>query len=306
MAALMAEAFSKVPNGELAAVGSRSLERASAFAERYRLERSYGSYDELVTDPDVDAVYIATPHTQHTDIALAAIDAGKAILVEKAFTATLTDTRKVIEAARCRGTFAMEAMWTRFNPAVTRIREAVANLEVGELRAIHGDLTAFRVYDPADRLFNPLTGGGAILDLGVYVISFAEQFLGAPDIVHAVGGSYPNGAEGEFGLLFGYHDGRSATLSGSFRTQGPARMMLLGTAGWIDVHPRFHRSPGITIWRGQEPEQLTFDSGYHFEVIHANECIAAGLTESDVMPLSDTLAVQTIMEQTLEQIHRAG
>ena len=299
MAATMAEAFAHVPNGELVAVGSRSLERAQAFATEHGIPRAHGSYEALAANPEIDAVYIATPHTQHTDIALAVIEAGKALLVEKSFSSTVEDTQRIIDAARARGTFAMEAMWTRFNPAIAAIRELIAAGEIGELRAVHGDLTAFRTYDPSDRLFNPETGGGVILDLGVYVISFAEAFLGVPDIVHTVGSLLPNGVEGSFSLLFGYDDGRSATLSGSFEAYGPGRFMLLGTKGWIDVHPRFHRSPSLTLWRGKEAEELSFESGYHFEVVHAGECIAAGRTESDVMPLDDTLAVQRIMAQAI-------
>ncbi len=302
MAATMAEAFAHVPNGELVAVGSRSLERAQAFATEHGIPRAHGSYEALAANPEIDAVYIATPHTQHTDIALAVIEAGKALLVEKSFSSTVEDTQRIIDAARARGTFAMEAMWTRFNPAIAAIRELIAAGEIGELRAVHGDLTAFRTYDPSDRLFNPETGGGAILDLGVYVISFAEAFLGVPDIVHTVGSLLPNGVEGSFSLLFGYDDGRSATLSGSFEAYGPGRFMLLGTKGWIDVHPRFHRSPSLTLWRGKEAEELSFESGYHFEVVHAGECIAAGRTESDVMPLDDTLAVQRIMAQAIADL----
>ena len=302
MAATMAEAFAHVPNGELVAVGSRSLERAQAFATEHGIPRAHGSYEALAANPEIDAVYIATPHTQHTDIALAVIEAGKALLVEKSFSFTVEDTQRIIDAARARGTFAMEAMWTRFNPAIAAIRELIAAGEIGELRAVHGDLTAFRTYDPSDRLFNPETGGGVILDLGVYVISFAEAFLGVPDIVHTVGSLLPNGVEGSFSLLFGYDDGRSATLSGSFEAYGPGRFMLLGTKGWIDVHPRFHRSPSLTLWRGKEAEELSFESGYHFEVVHAGECIAAGRTESDVMPLDDTLAVQRIMAQAIADL----
>lgn len=126
----------------------------------------------------MDAVYIATPHPQHTDIALAAIAAGKPILVEKAFTASVADTERIIDAARQAKVFAMEAMWTRFNPAVAHLREVIGNGELGEIRGCQGDLTAFREFDPADRLFDPAKGGGAVLDLGVYVMSFAQHFLG--------------------------------------------------------------------------------------------------------------------------------
>lgn len=298
----MAEAFPRVTNGELRSVGSRSLDRARAFAEEHGIPRAVGSYAELVTDPEVDAIYIATPHPQHTEIALAAIDAGKPVLVEKAFTSTVEDTVRIVESARAAGVFAMEAMWTRFNPGVQRIRELLADGEIGELRGIQGDLTAFRPFDPADRLFDPGLGGGAVLDLGVYVLSFAQHLLGTPDVVHAVGGLYETGVEGEFGVLLGYEDGRSATLSGAFTAYGPGRMALLGTDGWIDVHPRFHRAPSITLWRGKVPETFEFDSGYEHEAIHVGECIAAGLTESPTMPLDDTIAVQRLMADVLGQV----
>ena len=302
MAAVMARAFPDVTNGELVAVGSRSLDRARAFADEHGIATAHGSYDALVTDPDIDAIYIATPHPQHTDIALAAIAAGKPILVEKSFTATVEDTTRIIESARTAGVFAMEAMWTRFNPAIAHARQLIADGVIGDLRGVQGDLTAFRPFDAADRLFDPALGGGAVLDLGVYVLSFAQHFLGTPDVVHAVGGTFPTGVEGEFGVLLGYRDGRSATLSGAFTAYGPGRMMLIGTKGWVDVHPRFHRSPSLTVWRGKTPEELTFTGGYQFEVIHAGECLAAGLTESPIMPLDDTLAVQRLMAEVLQQV----
>lgn len=304
MAAVMVEAFADVPNGRVVAVGSRSDGRAREFADRHGIPTAHGSYAALVEDPDVDAVYIATPHPQHVDIALAAIAAGKAILVEKAFTSSVADTERIIDAARAAGVFCMEAMWTRFNPAVAAMRELVAAGEIGQVRGAQGDLTAFREFVPTDRLFDPALGGGAILDLGVYLISFAQHFLGTPDVVHAVGGRYPTGVEGEFALVMGYADGRSASLSGAFTTHGPGRLMVLGTKGWIDVHPRFHRAASITVWRGKEPEALQFDSGYAHEVVHVGECLAAGLTESPIMPLDDTLAVQRIMAEVLAQLGR--
>lgn len=303
MAAAMVEAFPHVTNGRLVAVGSRSPERAAEFGGRHGIPHVHGSYADLIADPEVDAIYIATPHPQHTDIALAAISAGKPILVEKAFTASIADTERIIETARASGVFAMEAMWTRFNPAIVHARSLIAEEVIGEVRAVQGDLTAFRSFDPADRLFDPALGGGAVLDLGVYVLSFAQAILGTPDSVHATGGLLPSGVEGEFGILLGYADGRSATLSGAFTAYGPGRMMILGTRGWIDVHPRFHRAPALTVWRGKTPEHLEFPGGYEYEVIHVGECLASGMTESPVMPLDDTLAVQRLMTQVLDQVH---
>ncbi len=302
MAAAIVPEFRAAGNAELVAVGSRAAERAESFATEHGITRWHASYESLVSDPAIDAIYIATPHPQHTDIALAAIDAGKAILVEKAFTATLADTERIVAAARSARVFAMEAMWTRFNPAIAHLRSVIAAGELGEIRSCQGDLTAFRDYDPADRLFDPAKGGGAVLDLGVYVVSFAQHFLGTPAVVHATGGRYDSGVEGEFSLLFGYPDGRSATLAGGFTTYGPGRIMLTGTKGWVDVHPRFHRSAAVTIWREKTPETLEFESGYRFEIEHVGDCLDQGLTESPVMPLDDTIAVQAIMADALTQI----
>lgn len=302
MAAAIVPEFHAAANAELVAVGSRSSQRAESFATEHRIPRWHASYDSLVNDPAVDAIYIATPHPQHTDIALAAIDAGKSILVEKAFTATVEDTERIVTAARQAKVFAMEAMWTRFNPAIAHLREVIASGELGEIRGCQGDLTAYREYDPSDRLFDPAKGGGAVLDLGVYVVSFAQHFLGTPEVVRAAGGRYASGVEGEFAVLFGYPDGRSATLAGAFTTYGPGRIMLTGTKGWVDVHPRFHRSASVTIWRGKQPETLEFESGYRFEIEHVGECLAQGLTESPIMPLGDTIAVQAILAEVLSQI----
>ena len=302
MAAAIVPEFRRAGNAELVAVGSRSAERAEVFATDHGVDRWHSSYQALVEDPAVQAIYIATPHPQHTDLALAAIAAGTAVLVEKAVPATPADTERIVDAARQAGGYAMEAMWTRVNPAVAHLREVIARGEIGEIRGCQGDLTAFREFDPDARLFDPAKGGGAVLDLGVYVISFAQHFLGTPDVVRAVGGRYPSGVEGEFSVLLGYPDGRSATLAGAFTTYGPGRMMLTGTRGWIDVHPRFHRAASVTIWREKTPEHLEFDSGYRYEIEHVGECLAEGLTESPLMTLDDTVAVQRIMAEVLAQI----
>lgn len=304
MAATMADSFREVTNGRLVAVGSRSPERARAFADEHGIPTAHGSYEALAADPEVDAVYVATPHPQHVDIALAAIAAGKPTLVEKAFSSSVADTERIVAAARAAGVFCMEAMWTRFNPAIAALRALIAAGDIGEVRGVQGDLTAFREFVPSDRLFDPALGGGAVLDLGVYLISFAQHVLGTPDVVHAVGGRYPTGVEGEFALVMGYADGRSASLSGAFTTHGPGRMMVLGTRGWVDIHPRFHRATTLTVWRGKEPEALEFASGYAHEVIHVGDCLAAGLTESPIMPLDDTVAVQRLMAEVLTQLGR--
>jgi predicted dehydrogenase len=307
IAATVAGEFAHVADAELVAVGSRSAERAAAFAAEFGIAQAYGSYAELFA-ADVDAIYLATPHAQHTDLALAAIEAGKALLIEKAFTCSVADTAAIIAAAQARGVFVMEAMWTRFLPAIAYLRELVASGALGEVRAVYGDLLALREYDPADRLFNPDLGGGAVLDLGVYVISFATQFLGAPATVQAVGGHFPNGVESEVGILLGWPDGRYASQAIGFTAPGPGRQVVAGTKGWVEVKPRFHRASELSVHlNGREPQELSFPKtgvGYSHEIAHVGECLAAGLTQSPVMSLADTMAVQQVMGEVLAQLGR--
>lgn len=307
IAATMAAEFAHVDGAELVAVGSRSADRAALFAERFAIPQAYGSYADLFA-ADLDAIYLATPHGQHAEIALAAIEAGKALLIEKAFTTTVADTTAVIDAARDRGVFVMEAMWTRFLPAISHLRGLVGSGALGEIRAVYGDLLAFREFDPDDRLFNPALGGGAVLDLGVYVLSFTQQFLGSPELVYAVGGMYPNGVEGEAGILLGWPDGRYATQAIGFTAPGPGRQVVAGTKGWVEVKPRFHRAAELSVHlQGEPTQELSFPkigTGYAHELIHVGECLAAGLTESPVMPLADTLAVQELMAEVLSQLGR--
>ncbi|MGY1736516.1 Gfo/Idh/MocA family protein [Geodermatophilus sp. SYSU D00684] len=298
--------FAHVDGARPVAVASRSADRAQAFAQQHGLERAYGSYAELLADPEVDVLYVATPHPQHHAIALAAIEAGKALLVEKAFTATTAGAQEVVTAAREAGVFVMEAMWTRFQPAVVRMRELIADGAIGEVRSVQADLGVDRAYDPADRLFALELGGGALLDLGVYVASFAQMLLGTPDTVTAAGSTYPTGADAEAALLLGWEDGRSATLTTSLRYPTPGQARVFGTGGWIDVLPRFHHPATIALHRtGAEPEEVTRPAdgvGYSHELAEVTRCLQEGRTESAVMPLADTLAVQEILGRAAEQL----
>ena len=297
--------FGHVRDGELVAVGSRSAERAQAFAQRHGIPRAHGSYEALLADDEVDAVYVATPHSWHVAHGCAVLEAGKALLMEKSFTATLAGAETIVATARERGVFAMEAMWTRFQPAIVRLRELLADGAIGEVRGVVADLGAARDLDPEDRLFSLDLGGGTILDLGVYVVSLAQMVLGDPTEVHATGSLLPTGVDGEVGYLLGYGDGRSATLRTAFyQTPGAAR--VLGTEGWVDVPPRFHHPDRIVLHRrGHDPEEIVAPppgTGYSLEIDEVNRCLAEGLLESPTMPLADTLAVQAVLQQAADQV----
>jgi predicted dehydrogenase len=306
IASLVIKDFPYVAGAEAVAVASRSVVRARAFATEHGLTRAYESYSEIMADDAVDVVYIATPHPQHHAIALAAIAAGKAALVEKTFTATVAGAEEVITAARERQVFVMEAMWTRFQPAIVAARALIDDGAIGEVRQLQADLGVDRPYNPADRLFDPAQGGGAMLDLGVYVVSFAQYFLGTPDRVEVSGSLAPTGVDAEAGLLLGYDDGRVATLLISLKHHTPGAARIQGTEGWIEVPPRFHHPHRILLHRrGQEPEMISrppLGAGYSHELIEVAERVRAGQTESVIMPLQDTLAVQRILNEACEKL----
>jgi predicted dehydrogenase len=296
--------FEHVPDAEVVAIGSRSRERAAAFAASYGVKEAH-TYGELMA-ADLDVVYVATPHPQHHALALAAIGAGIPVLVEKAFTATLAGAREVVAAARERDVFCMEAMWTRLQPAVVEARRLVEAGEIGEVVAVQADLGAHRAYDPTSRLFDPALGGGSILDLGVYPISFAQDFLGTPDRVVASGTRYPNGTDASVTMHLAYDDGRGASLACGLTTESPGRAVVWGTGGSIELPPRFHHPTSLVVRRnGQEPETRELaprGRGYSHEIEEVGRCLAAGLAESPVVPLDDTLGVQWVMEEALSQL----
>ena len=298
--------FPHVPGAELVAVASRSKDRAADFASRHGIPTVHEGYRAILEDPGVDVVYVATPHPQHRAIALAALNAGTAVLVEKAFTVTPAATREVAAAARATGVFAMEAMWTRFFPAVVRMRELVDDGAIGEVRAVTADLGVRNRTPADDRFWSPELGGGALFDLGVYVVSFAQMVLGTPTSVEAAGQLAPSGVDVEESILLGFDDGRSAALQVSLECAMPGGARVVGTDGWIEVPPRFHHPDRIVLHRdGAEPEEIVapaVGAGYAHELIEVTERIAAGEPESPAMPLSDTVAVQDAMAAVADRL----
>lgn len=306
IAAKVVRDFPHVPGAEVVAVASRSLQRAQAFAAEHGIGRAHGSYRAIVDDADVDVLYIATPHPQHRAVALAALRAGKAVLVEKAFTVTPKATREIVDLARETGVFAMEAMWTRFQPAIVAMQALIAEGAIGTVQSVQADLGAQHPTDPADRFYDLTVGGGALFDVGVYPISFAQMVLGTPETVTAHGALAPSGVDVEEAVLLGWPDGRSASLLASLRCATPGTARVVGTGGWIEVPPRFHHPSSLVLARnGREPEIIEAGpagAGYSHELREVTECVAAGRGESTIMPLDDTVAVQEVMATVAEQL----
>jgi predicted dehydrogenase len=302
-----------VPNAVLAAVGSRSAERAAAFAAAHaatasdgQIPTAYGSYRALFDDPDLDVVYLGTPHPHHRALALAALAAGKAILVEKSFTVSPAATREIVAAAGAAGLFAMEAMWTRFCPAVVRLRELVADGAIGEVCAVTADFGLRRPVEPATQSYHPERGDGLLFHLGVYAVSFAQMLLGGPEAVVAHGVLHESGVDVEESVLLRYSGGRSALLFASLRSPAPGEARVLGTTGWIQVPPRFHYPNRIVLHRdGHDPEVIDAPftgGGYTHELVEVTERVAGGHMESEIMPLADTVAVQDVLGEIADQL----
>jgi predicted dehydrogenase len=295
-----------VPGAEFVAVASRSAQRAKAFAAEHGIPRAHDSYQAILDDDGVDVLYIATTHPQHRAIALAALRAGKAIMVEKAFTVTPEATREIVDLATSTGLFAMEAMWTRFQPVIVRLRELLADGALGQVKAVQGELCVQAPKDPGDRFLNPAIGGGALFDLGVYPISFAQMVFGTPDTVYADGALAETGVDLEESVLLSFPGGGAATMYCSLNCASPGQMRVFGTEGWVDVLPRFHHPATIVLHRlGAEPETIVaprIGGGYAHELIEVTECVVAGKKQSDVMPLEDTVAVQDVMGEVARQL----
>ena len=307
IAATVGADIAAVPGNVLQAVAARDGDRAAAFAQRHGVARSYGSYADLLADPDVDVVYLATTHAQHHEQALACLEAGKPILVEKAFTLTAPQAREVVEAARARGLFAMEAMWTRLHPLIRRTQQLIADGRIGELTAVRADLCKDFPYDPSHRLFDLGAGGGALLDMGIYPTTVTYLLTGRPDTVQVTGALAPTGADATVAMQWGFADGRVAQIFTSSRNDSPFAALVTGTGGWISIEPRIHRATRLVVGGGSDaPEVIEGPpmegNGYRLEVEEVARCLRAGELESPLVPLDDTVAILEVLDEARRQL----
>lgn len=303
----IAQRFTKdlqfIDDGVAVAVGSRSQASADRFADEFQIPNRHDSYESLVEDPDVDVIYVATPHPLHFENARLALEHGKPVLVEKAFAMTGDEARALVAIARERGLFMMEAMWTRCLPHVKAIRDIVAAGHLGRLVSVEADHGQWFAEDPSFRLFAPELGGGAVLDLGVYPISFASMLLGTPRTVSALIEPAFTGVDGSVAMSFGYDSGAQAILSCTLAAKTATRACIAGTVARIEVDTSFYAPTSFTlIARSGESERFEFATegrGLHYEASEVARCIGEGLTESPLMPLDETISIMDTMEQVL-------
>lgn len=292
----------------LVAVSSRQAERARGFITDLAAPDAtgYGSVADLVADPGVDIVYVATPHAQHADAVRLALQAGKAVLCEKAMTLSLADTASLVRLARDRGVFLMEAVWMRFHPLITRMRSLISDGAIGQVRHLDATFGFPAPYDPTARLWDPRQGGGSLLDMGVYPVHLAQLVLGSPERVQAAGHLSPDGIDAQAALLLGYQDGAVAQLACSLIAPLAGRATVTGSTGRIELGGLFLNPDSLTLHRdGAEPERFhagTEGRGYLPELREVETRVVAGETESTVVSLADSLAVAEIVQQALDTL----
>ncbi|MDJ0365371.1 Gfo/Idh/MocA family oxidoreductase [Hymenobacter sp. H14-R3] len=301
-----AQDLALVPQARLHAVASRSLSKAQAFAADFGAAHAVGSYEELLAVPDIDAVYIATPHSEHHAHALLCLRAGLPVLCEKAFAQNAGQAQEMIAVAQAGGVFLMEAFWTRFFPAVAQALALVAAGHIGEVKHLVADFGFATPYQPASRLFDPALAGGSLLDIGVYPLFISQLFLGVPHAVGAVATPAPTGVDLNCAVSLAYPSGATASLFSTIAADTDNRCVLYGTKGKLQLLGRFHAPTGVQVQlTGEEPQVFpspTPGLGYHLEAAHVQQCLAQGLAESPLLPLAFSLQLMQQLDAVRRQI----
>jgi predicted dehydrogenase len=303
IAASMCTALRSLPGAEVVAVGSRSQDAADAFAQRFDIARAHGNYEALWADDDVDVVYIASPHSHHHAMTIAALDAGKHVLCEKAFAVNAAQAREMVDAAARNDRFLMEAMWTWFIPAVVDIRQRVLDGEIGELKVVEANF-AIPVTDPDGRHRRIDLAGGAMLDIGIYPISFARFLAGDPVDAKVSGTLGATGVDATVGGVVTYSSGALGVFHTSLDMLGSLGASVYGTLGRIDVDAPFWFPTGFTVHlTGEEPVHVDMaNQGLAHEAAHAMERIRGGHRESDVIPLATTVSTMELLDDIRAQL----
>ena len=305
IARAFAQALRQTPGARLVAVGSRTAAGAEAFARDFQA-RACASYEELVAAADVDIVYVATPHPMHAENALLALQAGKAVLCEKPFTMNLAEAERVVAQARSRGLFLMEAMWTRFMPALAEVRRLVALGEIGEVALVQADFGFAATDDPEHRVNKRELGGGALLDLGIYPLSIACALLGPAQSVRAQAVIGTSGVDLTTGFTMLHAGGAMSVSNCSLRARTPCELTISGSLGSIRMDRMFHMAQSLTVTRADGATRgipVPFlGNGYVHEAIAAGEALRAGLVEHPLMTHAESLDLMRLLDRIRGQI----
>jgi predicted dehydrogenase len=284
---------------EVAAVGARDLAKAQAFAEEHGIPTAYGSYEELVADPNVDAIYVATVHPAHASGARLALEGGKHVLVEKPFTMDAAEARSIVELAASKNLVILEAMWTRWLPHMVRIREILAEGLLGDVRALHADHDQNN--EGNERMYKRELGGGALLDLGIYPVSFAWDVFGAPSSIQAHATLTDAGVDRETAIILAYPSGAHAIMHTQMSGTGPNRAAIVGKKGRIEIESVWYNVVGFTRYDDENNVVERFDEkvagrGMHFQAAELESIVASGKLEGDILPPSETIAIMETLD----------
>jgi predicted dehydrogenase len=291
----------------VSAVGSRTKESAEEFANLFGLAAAHPSYESLVADPEVDLVYVATPHPMHHANARLALEVGKHVLVEKPFTLNAAQAQDLVDLAAAKNLLALEAMWTRWLPHMVRLQEIIKAGSIGDVRSMTADHTQFMPDDPGHRINDLRLGGGALLDLGIYPISFASQLFGTPQSVQATATLKETGADAQVGTMFRYAGGQIATTYTASVTRGPNVATVLGTAGRIEIDSVWYTATGLRVYdnAGKLVEEFrppVEGRGMQFQADEAERLVTEGRTASDILPPQETVAIMATLDEIRAQI----
>lgn len=305
IAAKFAEGLAVLPEAEVIAVGSRTQATAQAFADTYHIPHPHSSYEALAKDSDVDVVYIGTPHNLHRENSLMCLSSGKAVLCEKPFTINAAEAEEIITLAREKSLFLMEAMWTRYMPAMRKVQQMLADGAIGDVRLVLVDFGFRASFDPQSRLFDPHLGGGALLDLGIYPITLAWLVFGPPQNVTSKATLGSTGVDEQNAIILSYADGQMALLSSSLQADTPQEAQIIGTQGRIRIHSQWWHPTTFTLsLPGKNDETITVPTegnGYNYEAAEVMSCLRAGKLESNLMPLDESLAIMKLLDQIRAQ-----
>ena len=300
-----ASAFSQVPKAKLVAVASRDEKRAGAFAHKFNIEKVYMSYEAMITDPQIDIIYIATPHTFHYEQTLLCLEHKKAVLCEKPLTLSAKQTEELIKAAGKNNTFLMEGMWSRFFPATISALNLIQKGEIGEVNFLRADFGFSAPHDPDHRVLNLKLGGGAQLDVGVYPLFLALLICGEQTTIHAVSKLAGTGVDETTAVQFQFDNGAIAHILSSIVTDTPKQAEIMGSTGTITLQAPWHKSREVIVKKNNgeiKTYRFPYEGvGFHYELEHATQCIQQGLKESNLMTLDFSLRMARVAEEILQQ-----
>ncbi len=293
-----------VEDAEVTAVASRSMERAKEFAETYDVEHTFGSYDELFQSGTVDVVYIATPHNFHKDLSIKAMENGIGVLCEKPMGVNRAEVLAQVSASKSNNVFLMEAMWSRFNPSIKKVKQLVDDGEVGDLKYLHADFAFYALdRDESSRLLNPNLASGTILDIGIYPIFLSYLLLGMPEEIMATSKFHKNGTELQTSMIFNYEDAQAMLYSG-FTSQSKMEAEISGSKGQLFLKPRWHEADEYTLVKDEETKKFSVPLkgiGYYYEILEVNKCLRENKIESDLWSHQNSLDLSELLDKVREK-----